>query len=165
MPAMEPAAPKPVSPDTGLAGGVMDNDKSILERITDTVKGMATLAADAASHALKAEEPPPKADQPAAADVPLAADGLVSDPLMAAPNAAASAPRKKRLVAKPAAGTAGSKAARKAAKKPARTSAGKAAKKPAGRKSRKAASKTPKQAGKKTASRVTKKARKTKRRA
>ena len=115
----------------------MDNDKSILERITDTVKDIATLAADAASHALKAEEPPPKADQPAAADVPLAADGLVSDPLMAAPNAAASAPRKKRLVAKPAAGTAGSKAARKAAKKPARTSAGKAAKKPAGRKSRK----------------------------
>ena len=39
----------------------MDNDKSILEKIADTVKDIATLATDAASHAMKAEEPPLKA--------------------------------------------------------------------------------------------------------
>jgi hypothetical protein len=57
----------------------MDNDKSLLEKITDTVKGIATVAADAASHALKAEEPPLKADETAVTYMPLAADGLVSD--------------------------------------------------------------------------------------
>jgi hypothetical protein len=42
----------------------MDSDKSIFEKITDTVKDIANIAADAASHALQAEEPaamiPPK---------------------------------------------------------------------------------------------------------
>ena len=58
----------------------MDNDKSILEKIADTVKDIATLASDAASHALQAEEPPLKAgEQPAVAYMPLAGDALVSD--------------------------------------------------------------------------------------
>jgi hypothetical protein len=35
----------------------MDNDKSILEKITNTVKDIANIAADAANHALKADEP------------------------------------------------------------------------------------------------------------
>ena len=44
----------------------MDNDKSILEKITDTVKDIANIAADAANEALKAEEPPLKADDKSA---------------------------------------------------------------------------------------------------
>ena len=81
----------------------MDKDKSILEKITDTMKDIANIAADAADHALKAEEPPPKADQRSAAYIPLAADGLVSDPMMVPPIAVAPAPRRKRAAAKQAA--------------------------------------------------------------
>ena len=39
----------------------MDNDKSLMERITETVKDVANLAADAADQALKAEASPVKA--------------------------------------------------------------------------------------------------------
>jgi hypothetical protein len=60
----------------------MDNYKSILEKITDKVKNIANIAADAANEALKPEAPPPKADEYSAAHIPLAADGLVSDPVM-----------------------------------------------------------------------------------
>jgi len=54
----------------------MNKDKSILEKITDTVKDIATIAANAADHALKAEESPLKVDRRSAAYIPLAADGL-----------------------------------------------------------------------------------------
>ena len=70
----------------------MDKEKSIFEKITDTVKDIADMAADAANLALKAEEPPLKSDQTglkaderAVAYMPLAADGLVSDPMMLVP--------------------------------------------------------------------------------
>ena len=74
----------------------MDKDKSILEKFTDTVKDIASTATEAASQALKADEPGLRADERAAAYVPLAADGLVSDPLMVPPVAAAPATAKAR---------------------------------------------------------------------
>src|SRR5450631_1244417 len=86
-----------------VPGGVMDNDKSILEKITDTVKDIANIAADAASHALKVEEPPLKAHQSAIAYMPLAGDSLVSDPLMVAPISPVTRPKKKRAAPKQAA--------------------------------------------------------------
>lgn len=118
----EPAAfPAVVSAD-GLMETMMDNDKSILGRIADTVKDIATTAADAASDALKKEEPPLKADDSAAVYMPLAAEGLVFDPL--APSVAGAPVRRKRSAVK--------QTAKKAARKKA---TGKAAKK-AGKKSR-----------------------------
>ena len=74
----------------------MDNDKSILEKITETVKDIANIAANAASHALNAEEPPLKADERPVVGMPLAGDGLVSDPMMVPPIAAAPARIPKR---------------------------------------------------------------------
>ena len=68
-----------------IAGGVMDTDKSILEKFTETVKDVAKAATDAPSLALKADAPALKADERAVAYMPLAADGLVSDPLMVPP--------------------------------------------------------------------------------
>ena len=62
----------------------MDKDKSIFEKITDTVKDIANIAATAADHALKADEPTLKAEKRSAAYIPLAADGLVFDPMMKA---------------------------------------------------------------------------------
>src|SRR6187402_3335788 len=50
----------------------MDNDKSILEKFTDAVKDIASTATEAASQALKADEPTSRAGERAAADVPLA---------------------------------------------------------------------------------------------
>jgi hypothetical protein len=58
--AAEPAAPKPVIPDNQAFGGVMDN-RSILEKIADTVKDIAAIAATAADYALKVDERPLKA--------------------------------------------------------------------------------------------------------
>ena len=58
---MEPVACRPVSPATDLLEAVMDNDKSIMERITETVKDIANIAATAADQALKAEAAPAKA--------------------------------------------------------------------------------------------------------
>ena len=69
----------------------MGKDKSILEKIADTMKDIANIAADAADHAVKAEEAPPKVSERSAAHIPLAAD-----PMMVPPIAAAHAPRSKR---------------------------------------------------------------------
>jgi hypothetical protein len=132
----------------------MDNEKSILEKITDTVKGIATIATDAASHALRAEEPPLKADETAVAYMPLAADGLVSDPMMVTPIAAAPARKKKRAAKR--------RVANKAAKKTAKKSAKKSAKKPTAKKPKKVAKKTVKKTTKQAAKKK-KKARKAKR--
>jgi hypothetical protein len=135
----------------------MDNDKSILEKLTETVKDIASIAADAAGHALSAEQPALKADGQAVAYMPLAADGFVSDPMMIAPIAPA---RKKRAAAKPPAKKAGKRTAKRAVKKPAR----KTAKKSAAKRARKTAKKSPKKANKKSAGKTTKKAaRKTRR--
>ncbi len=110
----------------------MGNDKSILEKISDTVKDIATLATDAASHALKPGESPPKADEQAAAYVPPAADGVVSDPMMVPPVAMAPVAQKhtaRRRKAKKA-----SRPAARKAKKMSRTSAAKTTKKFASKK-------------------------------
>src|ERR1700761_8707803 len=103
----------------------MGKDKTILEKITDTVKDIATLATDAAGHALK-PEPSLKADERMAAYVPLAADGLVSDPTMV-PVAAAPVAQK-RTAARRKAKKASKPTARKA-QKTSRNSVAKAAKK------------------------------------
>jgi len=124
----------------------MDKDKTILEKFTETMKGLA----DSASEALKSEEPP-KTSAPVAAYMPLGAEGLVSDPLLVPP-VAAQPVRKKRRVAKKAANrSAPKKSARKAvttsapsrskksAKTAAKTSAKKAARASAKKRSKKAA--------------------------
>jgi hypothetical protein len=100
----------------------MGKDKSILEKITDTMKDIANIAADAADHAVKAEEAPPKVSERSAAHIPLAVD-----PMMVPPIAAAHAPRKKRASSRRAAKRAGRKTARKAASKSARKTAKKSA--------------------------------------
>ena len=43
----------------------MANDKSILEKFTDTVKDIASIASNAANHALSAEQPAITADEQA----------------------------------------------------------------------------------------------------
>lgn len=64
----------------------MEKCRSILEKITERVKEITNIASEAADYALKTEERPPKAHVPSAAYIiPLAADGLVSDPMMASP--------------------------------------------------------------------------------
>ena len=122
----------------------MDDDKSLLEKFTDTVKGIASTAADAASAALKAEEPPLKDSDVVAMPLPLGAEALVSEPMLVPP-VAAPAPRRKKRAARKTADTATKKVARKAPNK--------AAKKTVKKASRKAAKKT----AKKTARKATKK--------
>jgi hypothetical protein len=129
----------------------MDKDKSILEKITGTMKDIANIAADAADHAMKAEEAAPKANQRSAAYIPLAADGLVSDPMMVPPIAAAHAPRRKRAASKVAA-----RATKARPKKAFKRSAGKAATKTAASRSRTAAKRTAGKTGRRTAKRVRK---------
>ena len=118
----------------------MGKHKSVLEKITGTVKDIANIAADAADHAMKANEAPPRAAERSAAYIPLAADGLVSDPMMVPPIAAAHAPRRKRAgsrrAAKASRKTRAKKAVKKSTAKPAKkTAAGRsssAAVRPAG---------------------------------
>jgi hypothetical protein len=43
----------------------MGKDKSILKKITDTMKDIANIAADAANHALQEDEPPRRANSKA----------------------------------------------------------------------------------------------------
>ena len=130
----------------------MDKDKSILEKITDTMKDIANIAADAADHALKVKAPALKAEERSAAYIPLAADGLVSDPMMVPPIAATHAPRRKRAAPKRAAKQASKKTAKKAVSK----SAGKAERKSAARRSRSAAKRTARKTNKKTAKKARK---------
>jgi len=130
----------------------MGKDKSVLEKITGTVKDIANIAADAADHAMKANEAPPRAAERSAAYIPLAADGLVSDPMMVPPIAAAHAPRRKRAGSRRAA-----KASRKTrAKKAVKKSAAKPAKKTAAGRSSSAARMTARKTGRKTAKKARK---------
>jgi len=125
----------------------MGKHKSVLEKITGTVKDIANIAADAADHAMKANEAPPRAAERSAAYIPLAADGLVSDPMMVPPIAAAHAPRRKRAGSRRAA-----KASRKTrAKKAVKKSAAKPAKKTAAGRSSSAARMTARKTGRKMA--------------
>ena len=122
----------------------MDNDKSILEKFTDTVKGIASTAADAASAALKAEEPPLKDNDVVAVPLPLAGAGLVSDPVMLVPPIAAPAPRRKKRAAPKRSVAKTQKTAKKAGKKTGKKAAKKAAKKTARKTAKKTTSKTAK---------------------
>ena len=61
-----------LTPAAGPLEDVMFHYGSFLEKITDRVKDIASIAADAANYALAAEEPPVKADQKTAACMPLA---------------------------------------------------------------------------------------------
>ncbi len=72
----------------------MAKEKSILDKFTETMKGLA----DSASQALKADEPA-RVDETAAAYMPFAAEGFVSDPLPVPP-IEAQPPRRKRGAAK-----------------------------------------------------------------
>jgi hypothetical protein len=125
----------------------MGTDKSILEKLTDTVKDIATLATDAANHAMKTEAPARKSDEEVAMYMPLAADGLVSDPMMVPPIAIA--PARKR--------TASKRASKKAGKKTARKATAKASKKPAAKGKKNAAAKSSKQTAKKASKKTVKK--------
>ena len=124
----------------------MGKDKSILEKITGTIKDIASIASEAADHAMKAGPAAVKADERSAAYIPLAADGLVSDPMMVPPIAAAHAPRRKRAAPRRAARTTKARP-----KKAVKRSAAKAAKKSAARRSGSAGKTTASKTGKKTA--------------
>lgn len=119
-------------------------EKSILDKFTDTMKGLA----DSASQALKSEEPA-RVDETAAAYMPFAAEGMVSDlppvPPIATPPARrkrASSEKGKRRAEKRTRKTAASKPARKATAKPARTRMKAAARKTARKTSRKTVKRT-----------------------
>jgi hypothetical protein len=95
----------------------MAKQKSILDKFTDTMKGLA----DSASQALKSEEPA-RVDDTAAAYMPFAAEGMVSDLLPVRPIATRPARRKrapsekgKRRAPKPSRKAAATKPAHKAA--------------------------------------------------
>lgn len=97
----------------------MAKEKSILDKFTDTMKGLA----DSASQALKSEEPA-RVDESAAAYMPFAAEGMVSDLLPVPPIATQTARRKrapsgkgKRRAAKRSRKTAAAEPARKATAK------------------------------------------------
>jgi hypothetical protein len=96
----------------------MAKEKSILEKFSDAVKGLA----DSASQALKAEEPA-RVDETSAAYLPFAAEGLVSDPLV--PPFATRPPRKKRRTARKTAPRGGAKAGNKSPPKRSVRKAGK----------------------------------------
>ena len=125
----------------------MGKDKSILEKITDAVKDIANVAADAADRAMKPEQPSLKVAERSAAYIPLAADGLVSDPMMVAPIAAVHVPRKKRAALRRAARASRKTRAKKAVKK----STAKPAKKTATGRSSSAAKTTARKTSKKMA--------------
>ena len=107
---------------------------------------IANIAANAADHAMKTDKAPPKAVERSAAYIPLAADGLVSDPMMVPPIAAVHAPRRKRAASRRAA-----KAGRKTpAKEAGKKSAAKPTKKATTRRSRSAAQASARKTSKKT---------------
>jgi len=99
----------------------MGKDKSILEKFTGTMKDIANIAAEAADHAMKAQQPSPKAAERSAAYIPLAADGLVSDPMMVPPIAAVHAPRRKHAASRRAGKASRKTPAKKTVKNPPRS--------------------------------------------
>jgi hypothetical protein len=127
----------------------MGNDKSIVEKISDALKGLANIAADAANDALKAEAPKSKPDEAEISYMPLATEGLVSDPMMEPPIAVAPVRRRKRTTPKRATKKAAQTMANQTMAKE-KTIVKNARKKPAARKSKKVAKNTDKKPFKKT---------------
>jgi hypothetical protein len=129
----------------------MGKTKSIGEKIAGTMKDIVSIAVNAADHAMKTDEAPPTVDGRSAAYIPLAADGLVSDPMMVPPIAAAHAPRRKRAPLKRAARASrkirAKKAVKKSTAKPTRATA---------RRSRSAAQASARKSSKKTNSKARK---------
>ena len=118
----------------------MAKQKSILDKFTDTMKGLA----DSASQALKSEEPA-RVDESAAAYMPFAAEGMVSD-LPPVPPIAARPVRRNRAPAEKRKRRAAKRSRKTGAAKPATAKSGRALTKAAARKSvRKTSRKTPKQ--------------------
>src|SRR5206468_3658369 len=74
VPSRNSTPPGLLAPCCTAAGANMAKDKSILEKFTDAVKDIASTATEAASQALKTDEPALRVDERAAAYVPLAAD-------------------------------------------------------------------------------------------
>jgi len=93
----------------------MAKQKSILDKFTDTMKGLA----DSASQALRSEEPA-RVDDTAAGYMPFAAEGMVSD-LLPVPPVASQPVRRKRARSE--------KGARRAAKRPRKVAVAKPARK------------------------------------
>ena len=123
----------------------MAKRKSILDKFTDTMKGLA----DSASQALKSEEPA-RVDESAAAHMPFAAEGMVSD-LLPVPPIATRPARRKRAPSETGKRRAAKRSRKTAAAKPARGATAKSARartKAAGRKSaRKTSRKTLRRGG------------------
>jgi hypothetical protein len=119
---------------------MMAKPKSILEKFSDTVKGLA----DSASQALKSEEPA-RVDETSAAYMPFAAEGLVSDPLLLPP---AAAPLRRKRTAKTAAGRRVTRSAKKSTpRKSTNKSARKTARKSASARSKQVTKTTKRSAG------------------
>lgn len=130
----------------------MAKEKSILDKFTETMKGLA----DSASQALKTEEPA-RVDETAAAYMPFTAEGFVSDPLPVPP-IAAQPPRRKRGAGKKTTKRGIRKAAVKKTNKARNGAAKKATPKNAARKSaRKSASARSRQTAKTTKSKTVRK--------
>jgi hypothetical protein len=117
-------------------------EKSILDKFTDTMKGLA----ESASQALKSEEPA-RVEESAAAYMPFAAEGMVSD-LLPVPPMATQPVRRKRAPSEKGKRRAAKRSRKTAAAKPARKAAAKSARAAAARKSaRKTSRKTLKRRG------------------
>lgn len=130
----------------------MAKQKSILDKFTDTMKGLA----DSASQALKSEEPA-RVDESAAAYMPFAAEGMVSD-LLPVPPIATQPVRRRRARSETGKRRAAKRSRKTAAGKPPRQvtakSAGARTKAAARKSARKTSRKTLKPGGaKKTAAR------------
>jgi hypothetical protein len=124
----------------------MAKQKSILDKFTDTMKGLA----DSASQALKSEEPA-RVDESAAGYMPFAAEGMVSD-LLPVPPIATPPARRSRAPSETKKPHAAKRSRKTAAAKPARKAVAKSRTKAAGRKSaRKTSTKTSKRGGAKKA--------------
>ena len=109
----------------------MAKRKSILDKFTDTMKGLA----DSASRALKGEEPA-RVDESAAAYMPFAAEGMVSD-LLPVPPIASRPARRKRAPSEKGKRRAAKRSRKTAAARPARKATARSRSKVAARKSAK----------------------------
>jgi hypothetical protein len=121
--------------------------EKMVDRINDAVESIVNTASEAAMKAMEPESPK-TAEQPIAS-LPLAGDGLVSDPFLTTLPVAPAPAARKRAVSK--------KAAKKSAKKSAGKTAKKAPKRSAANKPNKRSKKSSKKSAKRSAKKVAKK--------